>query len=418
MGEQSILVTEEPVENTQSSVSFAEECDLSSEASSEESLSCPEVESLKEIASVKTKLVEIEQNIKKLVDTLVTDPSYITQLAEKWGGLSTPQKILGGVVLTVPALVLGFFAHIPVITAVGLSVGGTYTALGIAFDDHHKHDVKFKQRLEEGVGALTEILGGIIIILADLCKKLELEIAKFHKENERLTLNVDNLQNEAEILKDRVELLSATEVLIREQEESLRHLTDELGKTVDRQSAEFQANMQKLDRIQKEHTQSEKNLKEEVNRLEELRVTLEEHNRQSKKSNQVLGETIALLTKRSAEETEPLKGLKEFLETTETKNEKVYAQLDETREMMQALNKAFSGDLLKLANNIAQNRESLDRIEKATGMQISSAQAHLPKEDFKMDGGCGHSARFFAGAQSYPANYIAITAGSSEQLCR
>ncbi|OCH98308.1 hypothetical protein A8135_12185 [Legionella jamestowniensis] len=103
---------------------------------------------LAKIAITQEQLTQIKQSLGAIIDTMQQNDSLFSRAATFWGNLPLWQKILGGIVLTVPTLAAGIAAHIGILLAISGVTVVAYTASGIVLDDHHSCNKNIADRLK------------------------------------------------------------------------------------------------------------------------------------------------------------------------------------------------------------------------------------------------------------------------------
>jgi len=97
----------------------------------------PALERIKKIKNSQSQLGKIQRDLEDLIDAMTQNPSILSRAANYWGTLPLWQKIVTGVIITAPPLVIGILAQLIVcfvITAFLLaSYIGCVATIKIAF---------------------------------------------------------------------------------------------------------------------------------------------------------------------------------------------------------------------------------------------------------------------------------------------
>lgn len=248
-------------------------------AASSEAVQDPEeikttVQSLQNIASTQEKLTKVKTQLTEIIDTINNNPSFITRVSKEWGQLPVWQKVTGGIMITIPAFALGFFANLGALFVLGGFSGVTYTAGALILDDHNSCNLSIAENLKKGILNLADVLGVIINTLEDIAKDLAKEIDNFRRENFRLTENVDTLGDRVESLTNQVELLAETERLLREEKDKIEKEINHLEEVVDETKIVLGATTEKLGIVTADYEKNQKELSSKVVELSQVRTEL------------------------------------------------------------------------------------------------------------------------------------------------
>lgn len=240
-------------------------------------------------------LDQIKTSLGAIIDTMQENESFFSRAANFWGKLPLWQKIIGGVVMSVPTLAAGIAAHLSALLVIsGVTVLG-YTASSIVLDDHHSNIQNFADRLKEGIFKLADILQITINALDRVRENLAKEIEKFRQQNLAFQKNITNLHTEVEMLTDQVDLLSDTEKLLRASKDELERTTANLKSTLKNNEKLLKTYEQELTQIRKEYAQNQLQLSEKVHELNEVRHTLNQEVKKAKVLIDTLQGTVSSL---------------------------------------------------------------------------------------------------------------------------
>lgn len=207
------------------------------------------LDSLQSIALTQEHLAQVKKSLGAIVDSLHDNPSLISRAAAFWGELPLWQRIVGGVAISGPTLIIGAAAHIGFLITISGVSALAYTTSGIVLDDHHYHTKSIAQKLKEGIFGVAEILELTIGALDTIRKKLAIEIDKFKEENEKLAHNITRLNEEVETLSAQVEVYVETEKLLRKSKEDLEKTASSLKLDLEKQSEQYEINQKELEKI-------------------------------------------------------------------------------------------------------------------------------------------------------------------------
>lgn len=236
--------------------------------------SLDEVNSIQSITLTQEHLSQVKKSLGAIVDSLQENPSLISRAAAFWGEIPLWQRILGGVVISGPTLVIGAAAHIGFLVTISGVSALAYTTSGIVLDDHHYHTQNIAQKLKQGIFGIAEVLELTIGALDAIRKKLAIEVDKFKEENEKLAENIKNLHAEVTTLSAQIEVYVETEKLLRKTKENLELVTDSLKKDLANQNQLLTENQEEIALIKEAHAKSIFQLSAKVAELAEVRTLM------------------------------------------------------------------------------------------------------------------------------------------------
>ncbi|CAM2736386.1 inclusion membrane protein A [Legionella steigerwaltii] len=217
---------------------------------------------------------QIKKSLQETIASMEKNPSMFSRAAEYWGELPLWQKIIGGVALTVPTLIMGIVAHIGFLLAICGVTAVTYAAGGIMLDDHHKCSTSAVESLQKGVLSLANLLELTITALDIIRQQLAVEIQKFAKENERLTGNIEELSKKIDLIDKQVMATAKINEVLGGTKDGLVEAAETLKGEVGQQTDLMKKNQEKLDRITEGYISSQKELAEKVLEVQKVRDAL------------------------------------------------------------------------------------------------------------------------------------------------
>lgn len=250
------------------------------------------ITSLVQLNETQQQLTQVKDNLNSIFDAMAENPSLFSQAATYWGDLPLWQKIIGGIIITIPTLTAGIVVNIGALIAIsGVTVIG-YTATSLLLDDHNNCNTLILERLRQGINSLADILAITIMALDNIRLKFEKGIERFIEENFKLTQNITQLSGQVDLLTDQVEQFIDTEKQLRLTKEALEIETKKLKKSVDKQDEILQQTQQQLIAAQNEYHESQNQLSEKIVELRIVRTSMEEEIAKAKSINEVLSHTV------------------------------------------------------------------------------------------------------------------------------
>ncbi|MCE0722022.1 MULTISPECIES: LegC2/C7 family Dot/Icm T4SS effector [Legionella] len=235
-----------------------------------------ESDKLQKITITKEIFEQIRKSLQDTVKSMEKNPSIFSRAAEYWGELPLWQKIIGGVALTVPTLIIGIVAHIGFLLAICGVTAVTYTAGGLILDDHHKCSTSAVESLQKGILGLADLLELTINALDIIRQQLAAEIQKFAKENAQLEEHIEQISKQIDAIDREVMATSKVNAALGETKDGLEAVSGLLKEEVTQQVDFLKQNQEKLDRITEAYNSSQKELSDRVFEVQKVRTELGE----------------------------------------------------------------------------------------------------------------------------------------------
>ncbi len=327
------------------------------EVSTESSI---ESDNLSEIIKTRDKIEQVKQNLSIIIDSIADNPSLVTRASNAWGEWATWQKVGTGLVLTVPAVLVGAAASVASLLILGGATGVVYTTTGMILEDHHACNVNIKQRLKDGILSIASVLELTIVALDNIRLRLAEEIGKFKAENLKLSTQVSILQDQISTLTIEIGILVETEAFLRITKEGLQKQALELKKTTDLQSTLLQKNQEELVAITRDYQITQKNLSTKVEELRAVREAMSAEVTKTQNISVSLQKAVTTLSGQVLEERAQKQAFQSKLELLLTDKEESASKL---MERMITTHKELKGAKEDLCANNLRNRELLAKQE-------------------------------------------------------
>ncbi|KTD56565.1 inclusion membrane protein A [Legionella santicrucis] len=255
-------------------------------------LSDTEENKFKKMTITKEIFEQIRKSLEDTVKSLEKNPSLFSRAADFWGELPLWQKILGGVALTLPTLIIGIAANVGFLLAICGVTAVTYTAGGLILDDHHKCSTSVVESLQKGILGLADLLELTINALNVIREQLEIEVSKFVQENQRLAENINLLSHQIDAVDKQVRATSKINETLTITKEGLQSVANTLTEGVNQQTDLLQRAQEKLHYINEAYGTSQKELGEKILEIEKVRTELGEDLNKAKLMIDSLGAAI------------------------------------------------------------------------------------------------------------------------------
>ncbi|USQ13653.1 hypothetical protein J2N86_13390 [Legionella lytica] len=248
------------------------------------------------------KLLITEDVFKKIKESLIItiksmekNPSLFSQAADFWGELPLWQKIMGGLTVTVPTLILGLVANVGFLLALCGITTLAYAGGGIILDDHHNHTVSITDSLTKGVLGLANLLELMITALDNIRLGLAVEVEKFSSENAILHNSNEKLTEELESLGQQVQAAARLTESLKQTKKSLEEAAITLNEQMQENAELLHCNQERLEQVTKDYHTSQQDLADKIVQFSLVESMLGLELEKTKKTVLTLQDTVTQL---------------------------------------------------------------------------------------------------------------------------
>ena len=337
-----------------------------------------EADSLSRIIATRKQIVDVKKSLCGIVDSIAENPSLFTRASSVWGQWPIWQKIGSGIVLTVPAILVGVAANISSLLVIGGTTGVIYSAAGMVLEDHHACNVSIKQRLKDGILCIADVLELTIVALDAIRVRLTEEVEKFKIENDKLANHIVDLGAQVQTLTNQVEIFVETERLLRVSKEKLEASTALLQNSVSEQNELLAKSKEELAAVTRDYQHNQRNLEAQVAELQKARLIMDREVEKAQKVAAGLKKTVDTLSGAVIEDQEQRKGfqskLENFLSGREVSFSKVAESMVDTERDLQTAKTDLSTSNLRYQQLLAQQEKLILRLE-ALDVSIAASKS-------------------------------------------
>lgn len=255
-----------------------------------------EIESWESIALTQTQLDKIKNDLNLMIDAMANNPSLISRAADFWGHLSVWKKIIAGIALILPTLLVGILAQIAIFLVISIFTLIAFSASSFVLSDHLKHNTATTDGLKDGISNLAEVLGTVIRTLDLLRQKLARSIEEFEKENEILQASITELNDEILNLTTQTQQLQDTEQQLAQTNEKLKQTCTQFTQTIDEQAELIKANQRQIEQTHQAYEASQIQLSEKIIEFNTVKVEMGLENEKTKKIAMTLQAAVEALS--------------------------------------------------------------------------------------------------------------------------
>lgn len=350
-------------------------------------LSDTEENKFKKMTITKEIFEQIRKSLEETVKSMEKNPSLFSRAADFWGELPLWQKILGGVALTLPTLIIGIAANVGFLLAICGVTAITYTAGGLILDDHHKCSTSAVESLQKGILGLADLLELTINALNVIREQLEIEISKFAQENQRLAENINLLSNQIDAVDKQVRATSKINETLTITKEGLQNVANTLTEGVNQQTDLLQQAQEKLHHINEAYGSSQKELAEKVLEIEKVRTELGEDLNKAKLMIEALGAAISEFSSTIGNEEKQRvfqEKLDDFLKNKEASFLQIAERICEAEKKLILVQKELESTNASYRELIERQGKQVDRLEGLDfkGLSKKLSKAPSSKETF------------------------------------
>lgn len=308
----------------------------------------------------KEKLAELKENMNKMIDLMADHPSFFSRAATYWGELSIWLKILAGVVLIVPTLLIAIFVHVFFLFAVSAITLIVYVGSSLLLDNHHNSVTHTTESLKDGIGSLADLLGTVIESLDKFHKDMQKDLKRFQDENDKLAKEVSELDLQITEFSEQNAKFKKEVLELEASKDQLQTTVEVLTGSVESHSALLETAHKKLEQTQEEYQKSQEELNNKIVELDSISTNLKLRLQEAK-------DTVATLTSSMQDLTSNLIGNDETREA--------YLQkLDEHLKKRDASFTEITGNFSKLELELAETKKQLEQ-------QVEKHKALLTRQE-------------------------------------
>lgn len=183
---------------------------------------------IQEFQSSHAQLIKITNELENLIESMDKTSSIIARAAKLWSELKTWKKIVCGFALSIPTLLIGIFAHVPIITTISLFMVSLYTISGFLLSNHQNNHASQAARFRLGIDTMVDLVCVFIKQLDNLSSELTTELTRLKQENTLHSQNKNGLNLQKQELNQQIEELSAANTFLLSTQAELNQIIVEL----------------------------------------------------------------------------------------------------------------------------------------------------------------------------------------------
>jgi DNA repair exonuclease SbcCD ATPase subunit len=251
---------------------------------------------IEEILKTHKKLLQIKEALNNIIDSMISNPSILSQAARYWNEVPLWQKISFGVLLVAPAFFIGIFVHVAVLTTLSLVALCAYAVSSYLLDDHFADHSANLDKLKQGIASLGTLLSSMVELLDLLNKQFAEQIQKFKDNNSLLSSQIESLDNQVDELNQQIEKFKATQQKLHQIQMELEKESKRLKMENQEQSKLIQASQVQLEEVTSEYQQNQIKLSTQIVDLTESKTKIEQELERLRKCIVIFQKTTEKLT--------------------------------------------------------------------------------------------------------------------------
>lgn len=327
---------------------------------------------LKSIVSSNELLIQVRSSLNAIIHSLEENPSILSTLTQYWGSLSWGTRIIGGVLLSGPTLMVGVAANISFLVILSGLSAGAYITSGFVLQDHLEHTKLITEKLKQGVLEIADVLILTISALETIRHKLAIEVEQFQSENLKLTNNITTLSEQTYNLSIQIESYIITEKHLRQSKIELEKTAESLKSDLEKNSQKYDETIKQIKILKQDHERCTKLLSTNIEELTMKRKELEEELEKTKGIASTLQGTVETLASTVINNAQQREAFQARLENFVQNKEKSFAEFAERicqAESELTLIKTqlqedlkHHNDLMVKQSNLVKHLEKLDKL--------------------------------------------------------
>lgn len=251
---------------------------------------------LDKMTQSKKQLLEFQEKLDTLVDSMTKNPSILSRIATIWGKISLWQKVLGGLLLLAPPILLGALVQSITAYAIACVLLVSYLSISVLLDDHFTHTQNHTQDIKTGVSNLAEGMSTVLSVLEQISDALAEQVASFSMENQHFTEHLGDLKQGNNALSSETQRLRQTENSLNKTEAELAATCIDLQEDLARQVLLANETQQALTQLQSDFANNQQLLQEKNQQLHAITEQFQQDSAQYSQKITVLNETIQKLS--------------------------------------------------------------------------------------------------------------------------
>lgn len=260
-------------------------------------------------------LKTIKKDLHTMIDVMSQNPSLFARAANYWGELPLWQKIIAGIVLIIPTLVIAFFTHGALFLAISVFTLFTYVGASLILDNHYSSVTNTSDNLKAGISGLADVLGIVIQSLETLHQELAASLEQFQLENEKLAGKVIDLDDQVQKLTIQTERFRTAVQSLEETKNQLEQSTTTLTSTVQEHTKLLEKTSAQLEQTQSDYEISQQQLRDKITELNQVKTEMGLELEKTRKISTALKATVDMLSDISLKDNEQRVKLLEKLDT-------------------------------------------------------------------------------------------------------
>lgn len=231
-------------------------------------------QNLEQIFLSHKKLAEIKGNLDKMVDAMAQHPSIFSRASKYWGDLPWWQKVLGGIAVVAPTLIIAIIGQIISLFVLSAFILAVFVGCSVILDNHHSHSVSGTENLKEGISGLADTLGIVIQTLGQMTVDLAASVEEFQQEIEKLSHSVKALSEQVSALTIQAKKLEETVKALTATKDLLARTANELSISIQEQTRLVDETEQALNKVRLDYEENQKLLSEKIIELDEVKKSM------------------------------------------------------------------------------------------------------------------------------------------------
>ncbi|MFJ1268572.1 hypothetical protein ACD661_08410 [Legionella lytica] len=309
---------------------------------------------------------KIRESLVVIIKSMEKNPSMLSRAADFWGELPLWQKIMGGLTVTVPTLILGLVANVGFLLALCGITTLAYAGGGIMLDDHHNHTVNITDSLTKGVLGLTNLLEMTITALDKIRQQLAEQVEKFSQENTTLHNNNEKLTEALTLLNIKILATEAVVESLTQTKESLELAITFLKEQMQEKIRLLSNNQQQLQQITEDYQASQQRLESKIAEFALMKSKFELDLEKMKKTALTLQDTVDHLVETvivGEKQQEEFKGrLDSFFDTEGKKFNSIAERIGETEQKLAVSEVKLKQNNVEYQSQLQELRQQIERL--------------------------------------------------------
>lgn len=221
-------------------------------------------------------LDQMKDGIEDMVKAMTPKTSLFNRATSFWSKVPIWAQVLIGLVILVPALVIGIYFGIIQVIAVSVMSFLFYSVACFLIHNHQKVELNITEKITAGLATAVDILKTVMTSLEVVCEEIANEIAVYQHNNTELTQKIVDFDEQLRTLNEKATELSETESQIHHINKDLQLSNTDFKQSIAEQKAQLAVARERLAVLRQGCIDSMQQMGEKIAAIERVKTETSE----------------------------------------------------------------------------------------------------------------------------------------------